>query len=357
LPAPEVADISEAYVYYVGQIERVITFANAGGGLLNSMEADPAGCAVEPALPSGLSLATSADRSNCLIMGTADAVVGETVYAVTATNVGGSDAATITITVLAVPVDDPVLAGIAGVQTYVAGTAIAPVDFVNTGSPPLSCMAKAEAPLPAGLMFVVTPDGTSCRLIGTPASQTTSGAYTVVAGGASGADVEASVTIDVLALVTTLAAPDLPDAAVMADAIADNALAVQVANAGGPIASCLFLDSLQNPATLVRTLDGLMIAVAADGSSCDITGSLADTGIKSVMVRATNLSGTDDAEVSFAVIATSLAELLDTTVEFEADFNVALPAAVVITNTNADARAVLTASSCVLVDGNGDKLT
>ncbi|MCA8838086.1 MAG: Ig-like domain-containing protein, partial [Proteobacteria bacterium] len=357
LPAPEVADISEAYVYYVGQIERVITFANAGGGLLNSMEADPAGCAVEPALPSGLSLAVSADRTSCIIMGTTDAMADETVYTVTATNVGGSDAATITITVLAAPVGDPVLADIAGVQTYIAGTAIAPLDFVNTGSPPLSCMAKAEAPLPAGLMFAATPDGASCRLIGMPTAQTASDAYTLVAGGVSGADVEASVTIDVLAVGATLAAPDLSDVAVMADAIANNALTAQIANTGGPIASCLFLDSSQEPATLAPTLDGLLVAAAADGSACDITGSLADVGSKSVMVRAANITGTDDAEVSFDVMASSLAMLSDTTTEFDVDFNVPLAATVVIANTNVDSRAGLSASSCVLLAANGDKLS
>ncbi|MCA8838476.1 MAG: putative Ig domain-containing protein, partial [Proteobacteria bacterium] len=361
LPPPVVADIDGLRVYFVGQTGRTINLTNTGGGALSALDATVPGCAVDTALPSGLELAISADNQSCLITGSPDAPSAETAYTVTTTNADGADTAAVNILVLGAPAGDPALADIDGVQTYIAGTLIAPIAFANSGSPPLSCLAKAEVPLPAGLFFTATIDGASCRLVGTPVTQTASALYTLVARGASGADDEATITINVLAAGTTLAAPDLPDTAVAVDAVANIALpTLAIANTGGPIASCAFVDSSQDPVVLTSALNApvaLTVTAAADGSTCDINGILTGTAPQSLTVRATNITGTDDADVNFTIISSSLPALDATDTEIDADYNVSLSAPVVITNTNKEARAAITANSCVLVDEGGDKLT
>ena len=76
-----------------------IVLNNAGGGLLNSPTATPAGCSVQPSLPEGLAIERSTDGNTCRITGQASQVVPSIIYTITATNLGGSSSAEIPLAV------------------------------------------------------------------------------------------------------------------------------------------------------------------------------------------------------------------------------------------------------------------
>ncbi|MCA8837460.1 MAG: hypothetical protein K8963_06385, partial [Proteobacteria bacterium] len=106
------------------QSEAAIRFLNSGGGELT-------GCTVNPVLPSGLELNHSEDNSLCVIAGTPDALTPRATYVITAVNDGGSDQASVDITIANFTIAAPVLQGIAA-RSINAGAAASLV-FTNTG--------------------------------------------------------------------------------------------------------------------------------------------------------------------------------------------------------------------------------
>ena len=142
LARPDLADASAAS-FTVG-MRATITFTNNGGGVLTN-------CAASPPLPNGLSVSRTGDNGSCEITGTPTFVSCRTTYMVAATNATGTGAGTVSIAVMAAP---PVLArpdlADASAASFVAGTEITAITFVNNGGGALTNCAVAP-PLPNGL--------------------------------------------------------------------------------------------------------------------------------------------------------------------------------------------------------------
>ena len=78
------------------------------------------------------------------------------------------------------------------------GMKVIPIVFMNTGGAQLTRCEVTTGTLPTGLAVEVTPDGTGCRIVGTPSALATAAAYTITAtnGGGTGT---ATITLAVLA--------------------------------------------------------------------------------------------------------------------------------------------------------------
>ena len=78
------------------------------------------------------------------------------------------------------------------------GMKVIPIVFMNTGGAQLTRCEVTTGTLPTGLAVEVTPDGTGCRIVGTPSALATATAYTITAtnGGGTGT---ATITLAVLA--------------------------------------------------------------------------------------------------------------------------------------------------------------
>lgn len=99
-PAAPSIENASAQSYTQGTAISTLAFINNGGAFLTSCSADT--------LPTGLTLTVSADSSTCEISGTPTATQAATSHTIMATNVGGSDSATLSITVVA-PIVTPVI--------------------------------------------------------------------------------------------------------------------------------------------------------------------------------------------------------------------------------------------------------
>ena len=145
------------------------------GGTITSWSASPS-------LPVGLSL----DSSTGAISGTPTAVTSSATYTITASNTGGSDAATVTI-----EVNDVAPTSIAyspNSFTLTKGTAMTTVTPTSTGGTVTSWTVSPS--LPAGLVI----DGSTGAISGTPTAITASTSYTIT-GTNTGGSVTASITI------------------------------------------------------------------------------------------------------------------------------------------------------------------
>ena len=88
---PKLAN-QQTQTYVVNTQISPLSFVNTGGVNLTN-------CSSAPDLPVGLSVALSANNSTCEISGTPSAASTATIYAITATNISGTDSATLSITV------------------------------------------------------------------------------------------------------------------------------------------------------------------------------------------------------------------------------------------------------------------
>ena len=141
----------------------------ASGGAVSSWS-------ISPSLPSGLSFNTS----NGAISGTPTAVSSSTSYTVTATNLGGSGTATVTIQVNDVSPYSLVYSGTP--FTLTKGTAMTTATPSVSGGTVTSWSISPS--LPAGLSFSTTNGAIS----GTPTSITSTATYTVTASNSGGSD-------------------------------------------------------------------------------------------------------------------------------------------------------------------------
>lgn len=150
-----------------------------GIGLLTSCSANN--------LPTGLSIVVSGNNTGCVISGTPTIVQPSTDVVITATGATVSDTVTVNITVNAATplLDAPALSNALG-QTYTVNTAIATLGFINSGGGSLiACTADALA---TGLSIVVSDDGTTCEITGTPTAVQSETTYIITATNASGSD-------------------------------------------------------------------------------------------------------------------------------------------------------------------------
>ena len=88
---PKLAN-QQTQTYIVNTQISPLSFVNTGGVNLTN-------CSSAPDLPVGLSVALSANNSTCEISGTPSVASTATIYAITATNISGTDSATLSITV------------------------------------------------------------------------------------------------------------------------------------------------------------------------------------------------------------------------------------------------------------------
>ncbi|MCA8836588.1 MAG: putative Ig domain-containing protein, partial [Proteobacteria bacterium] len=300
--APALTDATSV-VYTRGQVISDINFLNAGGEP-NADSDSPSGCATDKALPLGLMLARSADRRSCRIFGTPIENTATDTYTITATNAGGADTATVSITVNP---PAPVLTN-AVAQTFTQGQDITPITFTSTGGPPNADTANPRGCTISGLPGALatdltvsrTADGLSCRITGTP-TITTSGAVTVTVSATNGGGTGmAAVSITVNPPAPALSADTATHTFTQGQAITD----ITFTSTGGPPNA----DTANPRGCTISGLPGalatdLTVSRTVDNSSCRITGTptITTTGAVTVTVTATNAGGVDTATVDITV--------------------------------------------------------
>ena len=271
---PALPDLADAAANLTTGTDATILFTNNGGGALTD-------CAVNTALPVGLSVSRTEDHGSCRITGRPTTAQTAADYIVTATNATGEDAtpATVSITVAA-SLAQPDLAN-AAAATLVAGTEITAITFANSGGGSLT-NCGVNPPLPTGLDLDRTSGNGSCEITGTPEAVTATATYTVTATNATGEDsTPATVSITV-----TPALPDLANATAVTLTVGTEATAILFTNSGGGmLTGCAVNPPLPT---------GLDLDPTSDNASCEITGiPTAVSGPTTYTVTATNATGAD----------------------------------------------------------------
>ena len=283
-----------SYSFAVNHLIIPITLTNLGG------EVQIAGCSIDPALPAGLSLATSA-TGTCQITGTPTLVTLPTTYTITAINATGADEATITIEVNAA-LDAPDLANITETQSFTVGQAITPITFSNTGGSVTAggCVVSSyqggRVILLGGLDVVVV--NGACQITGTPTLVTLPTTYTITAINATGAD-EATITIEVNA---ALDAPDLANITETQSFTVGQAITpITFSNTGGSVtAGGCVVSSYQGGRVIL--LGGLDVVVV--NGTCQITGTPTFAIFSTThTITAINVVGADEATITIEVNA------------------------------------------------------
>jgi len=273
IASPEIVNAS-ARSYIERADIATLSLVNTGGGALSSCTAD--------SLPAGLSVAVSSDSSTCEITGAPTAPQLETSYTITATNSAGRDTATVSI---AIAVASPVVSN-PSPQSYPENVAIATLSLTNTGGSELSsCEADS---LPDGLSLAVSADSTTCEITGTPTTVQSATTYAITVTNATGS-VTATVSITVV-----VAAPVIVN--VSAQSYTENTAitTLSLTNTGGGELSSCAANSL--PA-------GLSVAVSADSTTCEITGTPTTTQSVTIhTITATNATGSNIATVIIEVV-------------------------------------------------------
>ena len=276
---PELVSPSPQH-YTIDTAIAAVDFGNTGGAVTS--------CGVVPPLVGGLQLATIADPATCQLTGIPTTLQEDAItYTITATNSGGTSSADISITV-----NDniPELAS-PSPQHYTIDTAIAAVDFGNTGGAVTSCEVGGDnsAAWPDGLTLKKTPDGASCQITGIPITlHEEEATYTITAtnsGGASSADISITVNDNI---------PELATPSPRIYTINTPIAAVDFGNAGGAVTSCGVVPPL---------VGGLQLATIADPATCQLTGTptvLQEEPI-TYTITATNSGGTSSADISITV--------------------------------------------------------
>ncbi len=282
LEAPEL-DNAPDQVYTQDVVIAVLSFNNAGGEKITNCSA--------ASLPTGLSVAKTADSKTCEITGTPTVVQAATTHTITATNTTGSDTATVSIEVKA-PVPPLVLPALdnASAQVYTKDAVIATLAFNNTGGEELiNCSVDS---LPAGLSVAKSADSKTCEVTGTPTTVQAVATHTITATNAAGSDT-ATVSIEVKAPVPPLALPVLANAT--AQIYTKDAAIVTLVfnNTGGEELTNCSVDSLPT---------GLSVAKSADDKTCEITGTPTEVQVATThTVTVTNATGSDFASVDIEV--------------------------------------------------------
>ena len=261
--APSIENITNTQTYFVGVAISPVVFTNAGD-LAQS-------CASNPDLPAGLNAVVSGD--SCAINGKAEATKTLTTYTITATNLFGSDTATINI---AVTLAIPNISLSTTTITAIAGSAISNITVTNSGGDATYSISPA---IDNGLSFDTT-DGT---ISGTPANAATNVVYTITASNVSG-NSTATVNITV-----NPAAPDISLSTTTITAIAGSAISdITVSNDGGTATYSI------SPALS----EGLSFATT-DGT---ISGTPSATATLQVYtITASNVTNSDSATLSITV--------------------------------------------------------
>ena len=166
--APSISISRDTLVATAGTAIQPITISSSGGGNVVSYT-------IAPAIPNGLSF----NATNGTISGTPLVVTGSTSYTITATNSGGTDMATIAITVNDVA---PSIVASPTTQNVTVGSPIETITITSNGGDVVSYSISST--LTTGLSFN-TATGT---ISGTPLVVTGSTSYTITATNSGGTD-------------------------------------------------------------------------------------------------------------------------------------------------------------------------
>ncbi len=258
-----------AQIYPINQPITPVIFANTGGTI------QPNGCTIDtgaghPALPAGLSLETTtvSGARICRITGTPNAETAQTIYTVTASSLGGSDTATVAITVQ--PAPEPFLISLVDVVLIAAGGGdIEPIIFDNTGSNATACTGSASAgarsPVSIGLVVDVVTHPVSgkrtCRISGTaPEEGVNNQLYGVSATNDAGSHM-ATVTIRVTsAPIISVQSRRDDNLFRYGIGVADTGRRISFTSSGSAISTCTVANA------------NLPAGMSIDSSDCTITG-------------------------------------------------------------------------------------
>ncbi len=243
-----------------------ITVINSGG--------TPTSYAISRSLSAGLSFSTETGT----ISGIPSAIATAIIYTVTATNITGTDSATVEISVSQIA-SKPSIANIEDAQTYYAGVMISPVEFTNSGDPAQSCASNLA--LPTGLNAVVS--GNSCAISGVPTMVSAATIYTITATNPIGSDT-ATIDISVTFATPSISVSTTTVVASVAAAITD----ITVSNDGGTATY-----------SISPTLSEGLSFATTDGTISGIPSTTATLQVYTI--TASNVTNSDSATLSITV--------------------------------------------------------
>ena len=278
-----------------------ITVINSGG--------TPTSYAISRPLSAGLSFSTETGT----ISGIPSAIATAIIYTVTATNITGTDSATVEISVSQID-SKPSIANIEDAQTYYAGVMISPIEFTNTGGETQGC-ATSNSGLPAGLTVALSAN--SCAISGMPTMVSAITTYTIIATNPIGSDT-ATIDISVTFATPSISVSTTTVVASVAAAITD----ITVSNDGGTATY-----------SISPTLSEGLSFATTDGTISGIPSTTATLQVYTI--TASNVTNSDSATLSITVnIAAPNISLSTTTITATAGSAISN---ITVTNSGGDA--------------------
>ena len=268
LPAlPHISYPQTSYSLLRGSAITAIQINNSGGAATSF--------AISPSLSTGLSF----DSTIGQISGTPSIDAASRLYTVTATNLGGTDTTTVTLSVSG-PMP-PSISYSPDSATVVQYSAITPLVATNSGGS-LNSYSISPA-LPSGL----TLNSSTGRISGTPTVSLSRTSYVVTATGDAGSDTK-TVTFTVTALPIPSITPKLSTISLHTGDVINP---ISFTNSGGSITSWSISPAVSN---------GINFNSGSGQVSGTVTGTLSRT---SFVVTASNPAGSDTATVEVEILA------------------------------------------------------
>jgi|GEM_PF-2469247 len=268
--APRIAYALPTYAFTLNEAVSGVTVSSTGGAIVS--------CAIQPALPTGLTF----DTTSCQISGTPTALKAATTHTVTATNSGGN-----ATTQISIAVNDraPQISYAQADHVFTRNTAITPIVATLGGGAVTSCALVPVPPetstpsLPAGLAL----NATTCAISGTPTSVVAATRYSIRASN-TGGSATALLNITV------------------------NDIAPQINYSSSPYTltknttNAAIIPTLSGGAVVSCAVTPLPAGLALNASTCVISGvATALNAATTYTITATNSGGSASASVSITV--------------------------------------------------------